>query len=69
MQLSKQFSQYQSEATKFIDGLKQANPLLEQNQRDGRALLWDKTPIDLDIQRRNAESQVQQQAYVYQNKN
>ena len=69
MQFSKQFSLYQSEATKFIDGLKQANPVLEQSQRDGRALLWDKMPIDLETQRRNAESQVQQQAYVYQNKN
>ncbi|MFA9274555.1 MAG: DUF3460 family protein [Candidatus Aquirickettsiella gammari] len=69
MKFSKQFSLYQSEATQFLDGLKSANPQLEQNQRDGRALLWDKTPIDLDTQRRTTEARVNQQAYVYQNKN
>lgn len=68
MKLSKQFSLYQSEATQFLSGLKAANPHLEQSQRDGRALLWDKAPIDLDTQRRTAEARVNQQAYVYQNK-
>ncbi len=69
MKFSKQFSLYQSEATQFINGLKEANPHLEQGQRDGRALLWDKAPVDLDSQRRIAEARVKQQAYVYQNKN
>jgi hypothetical protein len=69
MKFSKQFSLYQSEATQFLSSLKEANPQLEQSQRDGRALLWDKTPIDLDSQRRTAEARVNQQAYVYQNKN
>lgn len=68
MKFSKQFSLYQSEATQFINGLKEANPQLEQNQRDGRALLWDKEPLDLDSQRRNREARVKQQAYVYQSK-
>jgi hypothetical protein len=69
MKFSKQFSLYQSEATLFINGLKETNPTLEQGQRDGRSLLWDKAPLDLDTQRRNAESLLKQQAYVYQNKN
>lgn len=69
MKFSKQFSLYQSEATQFLDGLKSANPQLEQSQRDGRALLWDKAPLDLDTQRRTIEARVNQQAYVYQNKN
>lgn len=69
MKFSKQFSLYQSEATQFLNGLKSANPQLEQGQRDGRALLWDKAPIDLDTQRRTAEARVEQQPYVYQNKN
>lgn len=69
MKFSKQFSLYQSEATQFLSSLKEANPQLEQSQRDGRALLWDKSPIDLDSQRRTAEARVNQQAYVYQNKN
>ncbi|MBX9902433.1 MAG: DUF3460 family protein [Burkholderiaceae bacterium] len=68
MKFSKQFQQYQSEATQFIADLKKANPQLEQGQRDGRALLWDKAPIDLDQRAREIASKVDQQAYVYQNK-
>jgi hypothetical protein len=34
---------YTSEATTFIQSLKKNNPQLEQSQRDGRALLWDKS--------------------------
>jgi len=68
MKFSKQFQLYESEATQFIKGLKQANPNLEQSQRDGRALLWDKAPVDLDTQQRAKESRINQQAYVYQSK-
>lgn len=68
MKFSKQFQQYQSETTQFIADLKKANPQLEQGQRDGRALLWDKAPIDLDQRAREIASKVDQQAYVYQNK-
>lgn len=68
MKLSKQFALYESEATQFIASLKKANPQLEQSQRDGRALLWDKPVVSLDMQRRNGESRIAQQAYVYQNK-
>jgi hypothetical protein len=62
------FKQYESEITKFIKDLKQKDPELEQKQRAGRALLWDKAPIDLEARRRAKESLVKQQAYVYQNK-
>ncbi len=68
MKLSKQYQQYESEITKFIKDLKQKNPKLEEQQREGRALLWDKAPIDLDTVERNEASRVKQQAYVYQNK-
>jgi len=68
MKLSKQFQEYQSEATQFINDLKKNNPKLEQKQRDGRALLWDKAPIDLDDRKRQLESRVAQQPYVYQSK-
>ncbi len=68
MKFSKQFQLYESDHTKFIKALKQQNPALEQQQRDGRALLWDKEPIDLDTQKRNLDANVKQQAYVYQNK-
>jgi len=68
MIFSKQFVRYESEITKFIKDLKEKNPKLEEQQREGRALLWDKTPIDLDTQDRSKESRVDQQAYPYQNK-
>ncbi|NMM27718.1 MAG: DUF3460 family protein [Glaciimonas sp.] len=68
MKLTKQFQRYESEITLFLKNLKEQNPSIEQNQREGRALLWDKEPVDLNTQERNKDSQVKQQAYVYQNK-
>ncbi|QAU34195.1 DUF3460 family protein [Janthinobacterium sp. 17J80-10] len=68
MKLSKQYSLYESEITRFIKDLKEKNPKLEEQQRAGRALLWDKTPVDLDARERAEQSRVKQQAYVYQNK-
>ncbi|MGZ8288999.1 MAG: DUF3460 family protein [Telluria sp.] len=68
MKFSKQFSLYESDHTKFISELKAANPAIEEGQREGRALLWDKAPRTLDEQQRRADSRVRQQAYVYQNK-
>lgn len=68
MKLSKQHSMYESEHTLFIKQLKASNPHLEEGQRAGRALLWDKAPISLSEQEKTAESRVKQNAYVYQNK-
>ena len=68
MKFTKQFQRYESEITQFIADLKKNNPALEEQQRAGRALLWDKTPRDLDAQDRTAASKVDQQPYVYQNK-
>ena len=68
MKLTRQFKGYQSEITQFIEELKQKNPALEEQQRIGRALLWDKDPIDLDATDRARASGVKQQPYVYQNK-
>ncbi|RJF98112.1 DUF3460 family protein [Noviherbaspirillum saxi] len=62
------FSQYESEFTKFLNELKQKDPELEQKQRAGRAIFWDKAPIDLDARKRAEESRIMQQPYVYQNK-
>ena len=56
---------YESDATQFINSLKKDNPKLEESQRAGRALLWDKAPIDLDWKRRNDDSRLKQKAYVY----
>jgi hypothetical protein len=68
MKLTNQHQMYESDHTKFIKQLKAANPAIEQGQKEGRALLWDKAPITLTEQDRTKESRVKQQAYVYQNK-
>jgi hypothetical protein len=68
MKFSKQYQQYESDITKFIKDLKQKNPTLEEQQREGRALLWDKAPIDLDQRERTEDSRIRQRAYVYQSK-
>lgn len=68
MKFSKQDTRYVSDFTKFLTELKQKDPTLEEKQRAGRALLWDKAPLDLDARKRAEESRVKQQAYVYQTK-
>jgi hypothetical protein len=68
MLFNKQFSQYESDFEKFLNQMKQKNPKIEENQRVGRAIWWDKAPIDLDQRDRADQSKVQQQPYVYQNK-
>ncbi|WP_246795723.1 DUF3460 family protein [Burkholderia perseverans] len=56
---------YQSEVTQFLNQLKQQKPSLEDEQRKGRALLWDKQPIDLDERSAQQQSRVKQTSYVY----
>jgi hypothetical protein len=56
---------YQSDITQFINQMKEKNPKLESEQRQGRALLWDKQPIDLDERKKQSDSRVQQTSYVY----
>ncbi len=55
---------YVSETTQFINGLKAAKPTLEAEQRQGRALLWDKT-IDRQNQAEFKAARVPQKPYVY----
>jgi uncharacterized protein DUF3460 len=56
---------YKSDVTQFIDSLKQRDPQLEERQRQGRALLWDKA-VDREALQDQRESNVAQQPYVYQ---
>jgi hypothetical protein len=56
---------YTSEVTQFIQTLKQQRPTLEQEQRNGRALLWDRA-VDREAQAEWREAKVAQQPYVYQ---
>ncbi|MGD9944249.1 MAG: DUF3460 family protein [Burkholderiaceae bacterium] len=58
---------YESDITRFLRELKQRHPELEEEQRKGRAIWWDRAQ-DLETQRRDRESRVAQQAYVYQTK-
>ena len=55
---------YKSDVSQFIDELKAKNPKLEDEQRAGRALLWDKR-IDREAQADYREAKVPQEAYVY----
>lgn len=57
---------YESEITQFLKTLKEQKPHLEETQREGRALLWDKDPIDLDTFERAQAAKVKQKPYVYQ---
>jgi len=56
---------YKSEATQFIDQLKAGKPELETQQRQGRALLWDKW-VDRLAWKGFRSAQVPQKPYVYQ---
>ncbi len=56
---------YKSDVTQFIDELKARRPTLEQEQRAGRALLWDRD-LDADQQAEYEAARVPQQPYVYQ---
>jgi hypothetical protein len=58
---------YKSDITNFIDELKAKKPDLEEQQRAGRALLWDKR-IDRELQEEWQTARVPQQPYVYQTK-
>ena len=55
---------YESEATQFLLKLKEQRPHLEQGQREGRALLWDKE-LDRDEQADFKAGRVAQKPYVY----
>ncbi|MEN9844771.1 MAG: hypothetical protein RLZZ612_2600 [Pseudomonadota bacterium] len=56
---------YDSEATQFLNSLKQDRPYLDAQQRQGRSLLWDKQ-IDREVQRDIQAGRVAQKPYPYQ---
>ena len=56
---------YKSNISALIDDLKAKKPTLEEDQRRGRALLWDKQ-VDLNAAAEAADARVPQQPYVYQ---
>jgi hypothetical protein len=56
---------YESDTTQFINQLKKQNAELSAQQRQGRALLWDKQ-IDREAQAEFKAARVAQKPYVYQ---
>ena len=56
---------YESDATQFIQQLKAQQPELAAQQRQGRALLWDKQ-VDREAQAEFKAGRVAQKPYVYQ---
>ena len=58
---------YESDITRFLRELKQARPQLDAQQREARAIWWDR-PQDQETLRRHRASRVAQPPYVYQTK-
>jgi hypothetical protein len=58
---------YKSDVTNFIEELKAKRPSLEDEQRAGRARLWDRA-LDRSALAEWRRATVPQQAYVYQTK-
>ncbi len=56
---------YTSDMTNFLADLKAAKPSLEAEQREGRAIWWDKK-LDRNAEADYQDARVAQQAYVYQ---
>ena len=57
---------YVSEATRFLQQLKEKRPSLEAEQQRGRAIWWDKAPIDLARRAEDNASRVMQKPYPHQ---
>jgi hypothetical protein len=58
---------YKSDVSSFIDELKAKKPTLEDEQRQGRAIWWDRR-VDLRAEDEYQDARVPQQPYVYQNR-
>ena len=58
---------YESDITLFLRDLKEKNPELDRQQREGRAIFWDRD-VDPDLYKRFNESTLPQPGYVYQPK-
>ena len=56
---------YRSDATQFIEGLKAQKPSIDAEQQKGRSLLWDKV-IDRLALKGFRSAKVKQKPYVYQ---
>lgn len=56
---------YESDHTRFMREWLEKHPQELEEQKQGRALWWDKPPMDTDAQRRLAAARVPQKPYYY----
>ncbi|MDF0604826.1 DUF3460 family protein [Neisseriaceae bacterium TC5R-5] len=56
---------YQSDFTQFMNKFLEKNPTVDQQRRELRLTLWERS-LNLDEERRWQESEVPQKPYVYQ---
>jgi hypothetical protein len=56
---------YVSDHTKFISELLERKPEIENQQRAGRKIWWDKLPSEVEAQREMNKGRVPQKGYVY----
>ncbi len=59
-------AKYESDITQFLRRLKEEKPHLAEAQRQGRAILWEKDPLDLKTLEQERQVRVRQKPYVYQ---
>jgi hypothetical protein len=55
---------YQSDITRFLQEMKARNPLMEEKQRRGRSLLWER-PQRLEVAQLERESRLPTPSYSY----
>jgi hypothetical protein len=65
MKFSKYNRNYESELTEFIKDLKRQHPDLDKQQREARAIWWDKPPLTPEEVQRASTSDVKLKPYVY----
>lgn len=56
---------YVSDHTRFISELLDRKPDIENEQRVGRRIWWDKLPSEVEAQREMNQGRVPQKGYVY----
>jgi hypothetical protein len=56
---------YESEFSRFLNDYKRKHPAIEQQQRAGRLLYWDKPPLSPDELKRLTAPEVKMKPYVY----
>jgi hypothetical protein len=64
--MSRYYRNYESEISAFLRELKQEHPEIEQHQREGRRLLWEKPPLSPDELKREMNPEVKLKPYIYE---